>query len=146
MTKEIRISFLGDICPINRVEKAILADDYSKFEGVTQILKNQDLVIANLECPLIESGNKINKIGPNLKGNPKSIGLLKHLNISVAALANNHILDYGEKGISDTLKLLEESKIDCVGAGLNKGEARKPLIREINGFKICIVNVCESEF
>jgi len=146
MSKEVRISFVGDICPINRVEKAILSNDFSEFNDVAEVLKNQDLVIANLECPLIESGKRISKIGPNLKGHPETINLLKYLNIGVAALANNHILDYDVEGLSDTLKLLKESDIDYVGAGLDLNSAKKPLLKEINGIKICIINVCEREF
>jgi poly-gamma-glutamate capsule biosynthesis protein CapA/YwtB (metallophosphatase superfamily) len=146
MGKELRISFLGDICAVNRVGEAILNDDFSNFEDVSKILQKQDLVIANLECPLTLSGNKISKIGPNLKGHPKTINLLKHLNINVAALANNHILDYDAEGLSDTLKLLKESDIEYVGAGLSPQEAAKPFTKQINGINICILNVCEREF
>jgi hypothetical protein len=146
MGKELKISFLGDICPINRVEDAVLTNNFSNFDAIGKILNDQDLVIANLECPLTESRRKIDKIGPNLKAHPKTINLLKHLNIGIVALANNHILDYDDEGLSDTLKLLNENKIDFVGAGLNIEEARKPLIKIIKGIKICLINICEREF
>lgn len=146
MGKEVRISFLGDICPVNRVEKLILINNFSSFDDARKILKDQDLVIANLECPLIESGNKISKIGPNLKGHPRTIDLLKYLNVGIAALANNHILDYDEAGVSDTISLLKKNDIDYVGAGLNLKEAGTPLIKMINGINICLINVCEKEF
>jgi len=146
MVKELKISFLGDICPVNRVEEALLNNDFSNFRAIRKILINQDLVIANLECPLTESHEKIRKIGPNLKGHPKSVNLLKYLNIGITALANNHILDYGHTGFSDTIKLLKENDIEFVGAGLNVNEASTPLLKTINGITICIINVCEREF
>lgn len=146
MIKELKISFLGDICPINRVEQAILTDDFSSFSDIKEILDSKDLVIANLECPLIESGEKISKIGPNLKGNPKTINLLHYLNIDVVALANNHILDYGVTGLDKTVQLLKKEGIEYVGAGLNRNDMVKPLLKTINGVNICLINVCEKEF
>jgi len=146
MQNEVNISFLGDLCPINRVEKLILDKTYDGFSDLTQILAKQDLVIANLECPLTDTNRKIKKIGPNLKANTGSIDLIKHLNISIAALANNHILDFGQEGMSDTLSLLRENGVNYVGGGMNIKEAKKPLIIDKNGLKICFINVCEREF
>lgn len=146
MDNEVHITFLGDLCPINRVEEAMIKDDLSNFSNIKEILSNKDLVIANLECPLTNSDEKIDKIGPAIKGHPKTVNLLKYLNISVTALANNHILDYGEKGLADTLITLKDSGIEYVGAGLTENEANKPLIKTINGIRICLINVCEKEF
>ena len=143
---EVNISILGDICPINRAEQAIATGDFGGFTDVAQLLAKQDLVVANLECPLTDSDNKIGKTGPNIKGSPLAIKLIKHLNISILALANNHILDYGETGLNDTIKLLNENELQHTGAGKTIKEARRALIREINGIRIGFLNVCEKEF
>jgi poly-gamma-glutamate capsule biosynthesis protein CapA/YwtB (metallophosphatase superfamily) len=143
---EVRISILGDICPVNRVEDAILRSDLAIFEDAREILIKQDLVIANLECPLTQSEKKIKKIGPNLKGHPRTTDLLKYLNINIAALANNHILDFKQEGLIGTIKLLNENKIEHIGAGINIREARRPIIKDIKGVRIGILNVCEREF
>ncbi len=146
ISKEVTISFLGDFCPINRVEELIVKGDFSAFENIRKILADSDLVVANLECPLTNYKKGIKKSGPNLKGLPESVKLMKFLNISVAALANNHILDYGQPGLSDTLLELDENGISHLGAGLNQAEAQKPFLRVINGLRICILNACEKEF
>lgn len=146
MDKNVCITFLGDLCPINRVGEAIIKDDLSKFSNIRELLSGKDLVIANLECPLTNSNERIKKNGPNLKGHPKTVNLLEYLNIGVTALANNHILDYGEKGLADTLIALKNSGIECVGAGLTEKEAKTPFIKTINGIRICLINVCEKEF
>jgi poly-gamma-glutamate synthesis protein (capsule biosynthesis protein) len=146
MNKEVKISFLGDFCPINRVEEAIKENKLFYFDEIKNKLSSQDLVIANLECPITNSEKKIKKIGPNLKAIPQTINLINHININLLTLANNHILDYDEEGIIDTINILNNEKISFLGAGKNAKEAREPLIKEINGLKICFINICEREF
>lgn len=143
---EVSISIVGDFCPVNRVEKSILENDFSEFEDPRRVLAGKDLVIANVECPLTTFQNKIKKTGPNLRATPQSVELLKFLNINIATLANNHILDFGEPGLSETVKVLNENNIVPFGAGKNLNEASRPFLKNINGTRICIFNVCEKEF
>lgn len=143
---EVNISVLGDFCPINRVEKTILDEDLTGFEEVKKVLYGKDLVIANVECPLTTCQIRIKKTGPNLRANPRSVELLKFLNVNVAALANNHILDFGEEGLHDTISLLKGNEIVPFGAGKSLIEARQPLLKTINGTRLCVLNVCEKEF
>lgn len=144
--KEVTVSIVGDICPVNRVEKIISKRDFSSFDDAREVLLKHDLVLANLECPLTHSKQRVNKIGPNLKGDPLAVDLLRYLNVKVVALANNHILDFGWEGLSDTMKILSDNKIEYLGAGSSLSEARKPLLKEINGTRICVMNFCEREF
>jgi poly-gamma-glutamate synthesis protein (capsule biosynthesis protein) len=144
--KELTVSIVGDICPVNRVEKIISERDFSSFDDAREVLLKQDLVLANMECPLTQSKQRVNKIGPNLKGDPLTVNLLRYLNVNAVALANNHILDFGREGLSDTVKVLSDNKIEYLGAGSNLSEARKPLLKEINGTRICVMNFCEREF
>jgi len=64
----------------------------------------------------------------------------------VVTLANNHILDYGAKGLLDTFESLRQNKIDYVGAGNNLNEANQPLALEKDGVRIAILNFCENEW
>ncbi|MRS05686.1 CapA family protein, partial [bacterium] len=146
INKEVTVSIVGDICPVNRVENLILRRDFSSFDNARNALLKKDLVLANLECPLTKSKQRVNKIGPNLKGDPQTVDLLSYLNIKAVALANNHILDFGREGLSDTIKVLIDNKIEYLGAGFNLTEARKPLLKEIDGTRICVMNFCEREF
>jgi len=71
---------------------------------------------------------------------------LKQLKVDAVTLANNHILDYGAKGLSDTFETLKQNKIDYVGAGNNLKEAAQPLTLEKDGQRIAILNFCENEW
>ena len=44
------------------------------------------------------------------------------------ALANNHIFDFGVRGLSDTLHALTDAGIRGVGAGLDAEEAERPAV------------------
>jgi len=101
-----------------------------------------------LECPLTtaDETHKIVKDGPNMKCDKSHISLLKELNVGLVTLANNHIWDYGEKGLKDTLETCDENNIDTVGAGLTLNDAQRIYYFQSNGKKVSIVNFAENEW
>lgn len=115
----------------------------NNFSEITQIIKDSDYSIVNLESPITESNTPIIKDGPCLKNTTTALHCLKDMGFRGVTLANNHLKDYGEDGVSDTLKNCVEYGFDIVGAGENINKARLPLILDSD---IAILNVCESEF
>jgi poly-gamma-glutamate synthesis protein (capsule biosynthesis protein) len=65
--------------------------------------------------------------------NPENIFCLTAANIDYAALANNHVLDWGYSGLKETLETLRKVKIKYSGAGQNLKEAETPAVMEIKG-------------
>lgn len=103
--------------------------------------------IVNLEAPVTESTSKILKTGPHLKSDEKStLDVLKTLNIHIAALANNHIKDYHEQGVLDTIAFCENNSIRAIGAGANIKEASQTTILNTPEGKIAIINIAENEW
>jgi len=120
---------------------------YNPFsEEMTQFFRESDYVVLNLEAPLTDRGEPISKTGPNLRMNPGFAKVLKESGVDCVCLANNHIRDFGDVGLEDTIKHCQEAGLDIVGGGVNSEEARKPLIKEIGGQKIAFLNHCEREF
>lgn len=143
----IKITITGDFCPINKTEDLVKNKNFNDiFHDVLPVLKNSDLSITNLECPLTLREKPISKTGPALKANPETIQLLKKGNFRLVTLANNHIMDFGQEGLFDTLQILKENKIDYVGAGKSIDEVRKPFVTIIKEKTIAIVNISENEF
>lgn len=105
------------------------------FAGIREHMEAADLAVVNLECALTERGKKLTK-NFNFRGRRELVGILKHGSVDVVSNANNHARDYGDDGIKDTIKTLDEAGIAHFGAGKNLKEARKPLILERNGLKI----------
>src|SRR5690625_7671048 len=77
---------------------------------IVDFFNGANINIVNLEAPVTNSKSKILKTGPNLKSHEEStLQALNKLKISVASLANNHILDYGGQGVYDTIQFCEKT-------------------------------------
>lgn len=113
----------------------------SDFEKICEFVKNNGYsVILNLETTLGNVGTPIKKRGPNLRSSNLTIQALKKLNVVAVCMANNHMMDYGELALQETIKLLEEAEISHVGAGKNLDEAVHELVLFIGGESIVIQN------
>ncbi|HXL58337.1 MAG TPA: CapA family protein, partial [Chitinophagaceae bacterium] len=115
---------------------------------ILQLFHSADFNIINLESPLTRASNehKILKTGPHLKASPDTIRALHSLRINVATLANNHIYDYGDKGLTDTLEICEKNNIATVGAGISFAKASKVFFTTLSNIKIAIINIAENEW
>lgn len=143
----ISILITGDFCPIGRNVKTIEQGKFPVlFGGFEKYSKKADLAITNLESPLTNTDNPIQKTGPNVKAAKGSLSALKHANFDLVTLANNHIMDYGSEGLQSTINACNKAEIHYVGAGANLEEARKPFYTKIKNKLIAIINVAENEF
>jgi hypothetical protein len=118
-------------------------------QEVTRLFGQAGYRVLNLEMPLTEDiqGNKIFKTGPHLRSSPgTALPFLKKLKVDLVSLANNHILDYGEKGLSDTLTTLDKNGIGHLGAGTDIDSASRPFVVEIDGKSIAFLNFTETEW
>jgi len=88
--------------------------------------------IVNLETSITTSRTYEPK-GINYRMNPANIGCLSAAEIDCCVLANNHVKDWGEAGLLETLISLEKAKIHGVGAGRDIGQARAPCSLRLPG-------------
>ncbi|HEY5370811.1 MAG TPA: CapA family protein [Hanamia sp.] len=147
--KNITLNIAGDLFLGGRLELIAQEDPVSLFDTtILDLFKKSDFNILNLESPLTNAGNdnKIEKTGPNLKAAPKTIKALKILNTNLVTLANNHIYDYGIKGLADTLELCKDHDIETVGAGLTLAGANKIFYKEFAALSIAVINIAENEW
>jgi len=133
------ILIVGDIVNTKNKESFIDSD-------LQKLIKSQDYCVCNFEAPVENSGLKYPKAGPSIFQNKETIEILKEAGFDLLLLANNHMYDYGETGLLDTIKLAKTLNLDIVGAGENFKKAYKPLVKEINGLNICFINACEAQF
>ena len=146
-TEPLNIVVSGDYCPINRTEKLCSREKYGDiYNDVLPLLKDKDISITNLECPLTKKVDPIKKAGPNLISDPNCINGIKYADFDVVALANNHILDQGVQGLKDTLETCSNAGIHTVGAGMNREEISKTLYLRKKNKNIAILNFAEQEF
>lgn len=143
----VKLIFTGDFCPAFKNKNIIRDNSYSwLFTDFTDSIIDKDLHITNLECPITNSTDKILKDGPSIKADPQMIEVVKHAQVDIACLANNHIMDFGVKGLMDTIDLCNKIGIKTVGAGKNLCEASNPLYFSIKNETIAIINITQNEF
>ncbi len=144
----MRVLIAGDFCPRGRVVEAFDKEDYaSVLADVKELTASADWSIVNLECPIITgSADPIEKKGPNLHCSSKGVKALQYVGFKCVTLANNHFLDYGDKGARETITTLERYSIDHVGGGMNLEEASKILYKDVDGKCLAVINCCENEF
>ena len=147
LDNKIKIIIAGDLCPNEEYEEIFIGGMVSQVIDVDFLNSlNPDIFIANLESPLIEKSTPIIKIGPVLGVNIKAINGIRQLGINAVSIANNHILDHGEDGLSTTIKILEKNGIKYVGAGMDGISIGKILKYRIRGIDINIIAMAEKEF
>ncbi len=117
-----------------------------QLEPVKALTAKADLSIVNLEAPLTTHDEPISKTGPVLKNHPNTAVWMKNSGFDIVTLANNHILDFGEKGIRDTFQVLDQSDIAYVGAGATFSLAERPKYIQRNGLKLAVINIAENEW
>jgi poly-gamma-glutamate synthesis protein (capsule biosynthesis protein) len=88
-------------------------------------LEKPDGRIINLETSVTHSGDYVDK-GINYRASPENANCLAAAAIDCCVLANNHVLDWGYAGLSETLSTLNHLGIKTTGAGRNFAEASAP--------------------
>jgi gamma-polyglutamate biosynthesis protein CapA len=86
------------------------------FQKISNLFSEANIAIANLESPFLVTDNYQVLSGSfSFKANPKSVSALSLAGLDVLSLANNHILNQGLKGLSDTYNVLKSVGIDYIG-------------------------------
>ena len=143
---EISINIFGDFVPIERGVLEV-KNKTAINQSILEIICKSDLNILNLECPIFDGKlSPINKIGRTLFAPTYTLPYLKDVGFELVTLANNHIRDYGDNGVSSTILACENNHVQYIGAGKNIDEAQKIKIIACKEKKIAFINVCENEF
>lgn len=141
----VLIGFGGDTMLGRLVNKKISQAGYTYPWGdLLPLLKETDLNILNLETALTNSERKVEKVF-NFKADPDKVEVLVQGKIDIVNLANNHVLDFSEEGLRETLEVLDKAGIKHVGAGINEQEASRPVILKIKGVRIAILGYTDNE-
>lgn len=139
------IVIAADWAPIRAFDGIVARSPEAVYGDLLPVLRAADLRIVNLECALAGEASPVWKSGSVFKGRPEHVRGLTAVPFEVATLANNHVFDYGTEAFRETLTLLGDHGIRPVGAGMSAEEARRPLVLEVSGVRIGIVNFSEGE-
>src|SRR3981081_119612 len=105
------------------------------FDAVLPILQRAPIVLGNLEGPLAQKAQKLDR-NFSYRVKPKAASSLLRAGINVVTLANNHLVDCGREGVLETLEALAIAGVTPLGAAANEQAAHEPVIREAGGLRI----------
>ncbi|MFI3294952.1 MAG: CapA family protein [Rikenellaceae bacterium] len=112
------VIFSGDMMQhLPQVTRAATPDggfDYSKvFRSITKWWKQSDYVVVNLETTLSDSAPYTGY--PMFRSPSALLDALKEAGVTTLALANNHCVDRGLKGVRNTIEAINQRGFDYVG-------------------------------
>jgi poly-gamma-glutamate capsule biosynthesis protein CapA/YwtB (metallophosphatase superfamily) len=146
MTEATTLAFLGDLMLGRKISRALHHHPPEWFWGdALPVLRGADAVFANLECPIAQGPLARNAWKTfHFRADPAAVEILKCGNVRFVCLANNHTLDYGAAGLSQTLSILDAAGIGHAGAGMNRLEAEEPATIRLRGLTVGIIAATDN--
>lgn len=149
--ERVTLSFAGDISFAegyanmvsyhsrgNDIAQCITPDLIARMDSADIMMVNNEFTYSNRGAPL--SGKTF-----TFRAKPEMAENLLKLSVDIVSLANNHVFDYGETALIDTLDTLDHYEIPYVGAGRNLEEAKKIVYMEKGGMRIAFVSATQVE-
>ena len=136
----MKIIFTGDFSASGVFNNKIKNNDSIFDTQITKLFLNSNYVHINLENPISEH-NFREKNGIKLSAPVETSSFLKKNNINIANLANNHIMDCGERGLNDTIAHLSKNNILYYGIG----GIKEYVILQNNDLKVALIASCHKE-
>ncbi|WP_430231729.1 CapA family protein [Nitrosomonas communis] len=120
--------------------------DYIWGDALVELEKiAPDARIINLETSITTSDEFWVNKGIHYRMHPQNVPSLTIAKIDCCVLANNHVLDWGYAGLTETLRILTNAHIKTAGAGANLQAAQSPAILDIPSKGRVIVISCGTE-
>ena len=103
-----------------------------------------DLRVINLETSITTSDDAAPGKAVHYRMHPGNIGCLTAFGPDACVLANNHVLDFGVRGLEETLDVLDQAGLRSTGAGRDAVAAWGPLELEVGGKRALIWSIGAS--
>jgi hypothetical protein len=133
---EVTLAFAGDVHFMGRVAK-LLDNPATAFGPIADTLASSDLTLLNLETPMTRRGTAEPKRYV-FRTDERAVTALRSAGVDAITLANNHTLDYGREGLSDTLDAAKAGGLPTFGAGRDANEAFAPWRTTVRGVRIAV--------
>ena len=101
-----------------------------------------DVRVINLETSVTRSADFAPGKAVHYRMSPDNLPCVAAIRPDVCALANNHVLDFGERGLRETLGTLAGAGLAAAGAGLDAAEAWQPAAVPLPGGGRMLVFSC----
>lgn len=136
----LSIAFTGDVLLDRGVRQQIQRGGVEDlFASVAPLFHQMDATVINLECPVTSVRSPLHK-KYIFRAEPRWMEELVKAGISHAALANNHTMDQGRSGLTDTYQHLLSAGITPIGYGNTSSESCQPVVIKKGKIKVALFN------
>lgn len=147
IVKPLVLVFSGDMMQhLPQVNAASVGDstfDYKAcFSSISRLWRSADFSVVNFETTISADGRYSGY--PMFSSPDAVVSDLAEAGVSVAALANNHVMDKGGRGLRSTLKTLDKYGVLHTGAYADSVSASKILYLEKPPYKVALLNYTYS--
>jgi poly-gamma-glutamate capsule biosynthesis protein CapA/YwtB (metallophosphatase superfamily) len=122
------VTFVGDIMLGRGVAAAHPGDPGAPLRPLSRRLRSADLTVGNLESTLSDDGVPQQPNDDSFAADPSVATALARAGFDVLSLANNHTGDFGDRALRQTLRRIDRSPIQRVGAGTHAAQAWRPVV------------------
>lgn len=105
-------------------------------EGLLEKLHSADITIVNQEFPFSTRGIQAEDKQFTFRVDPSYVSILNDMGVDMVTIANNHILDFGDEALLDTMDTLDQAGILYAGAGKDRERAMELQVMEVHGIRI----------
>ncbi|KWW17421.1 MULTISPECIES: CapA family protein [Peribacillus] len=135
------MTMVGDVMMGRYVEEVTEKHGYDYlFRYMKPYFADSDYVSGNYEHPALKeeaSSYKEADTAIRLNSNKSGVKAVKDAGFSVMTLANNHMMDFEEQGLLDTIDQFKRTDMDFVGVGKNTAEAKASIdYADVNGVRV----------
>jgi poly-gamma-glutamate capsule biosynthesis protein CapA/YwtB (metallophosphatase superfamily) len=134
------LAAVGDIMLGRRVGARHRVDPAAPLKPLAKRLAAAEITVGNFESTLSTAGSPTQG-GDSFAASPRVIPGLRAAGFDLLSLANNHVGDYGDRALRQTLDRFTATKIDTVGAGRDLAAARRPVVIERDGVRVGFIAV-----
>jgi len=136
----VTTTVVGDIMLGRRVGASLKqrGDPTAVFRPLAERLASADITVGNLESTLSKSGPPTQG-GDSFGAETSVLKGLRLAGFDLLSVANNHLGDYGEKAIVETVEKLNDADFRTVGAGSDFARAAEPRVITIDGVRVGFV-------
>lgn len=129
---------VGDVIPMRPLFGESGEPAGADFARVVDLIGAADVAVCNADMPLTERGHPKEKL-ITIRGDPALAPDLRRMGFHVVSMANNHVMDYGDVGMSDTVDAYAAAGLTAIGAGPDLAAATAPAIVEANGWRVGVL-------
>lgn len=143
-TQPLTLAFVGDMNFEYEIRSRLEADPNAVFGASRPLLAAADLTFGNLETSITERGAPEPK-EYTFRAPATAFDALEAAGFDAVSMANNHGVDFGAEGLTDTLTAIGQTDVAVAGIGADANAAYAPVFLEAQGRRVAFLAALQLE-